>query len=312
MLSDNSFIPIITNFLGTDLRTATPILLAAIGLIFMARSGIVNIGAEGMMLIGALAGAAGSYYLGSAWLGLLTAMLFGGLIGLLFAYLVVTIKASQVVIGAAINILGLGLTTAFARIIFGINTAPPEISSFQIVPIPFLSQIPIIGPALFNQYILVYLTLLLVPLTYIVIYKTPIGLNIRAVGEHPKAADTLGVNVFRVRYGAIIFGSVLCGAAGAFLSLALLNFFTEDMVTGRGFIALAAVIFGKWNPLGVLGAALLFGAGDALQFRLQALDTSIPYQFFLMIPYLLTVAALAGFVGKATPPAATGKPYIKA
>lgn len=310
MLSE-SFVNAVISFLATDIRTATPILLAAIGLIFMGRSGIVNIGAEGKMLIGALAGVAGSYYLNSAWLGMLVAMLCGGLVGLLFAYLVVTLKASQVVIGAAINILGLGLTTTFARVIFGVNLAPPQIDTFKPMIIPVLSNIPILGHAIFKQMPVVYIGLLLVPITYIVLYKTPIGLKIRAVGEHPKAADTLGVNVFNIRYGTIIFGSMLIGAAGAFLSLGLLSFFTEDMVAGRGFIALAAVIFGKWNPLGVLGATLIFGAGDALHFRLQAGGNTIPYQFFLMIPYILTVLALAGLVGRVNPPAASGKPYVK-
>lgn len=310
-MSDTSFINIVINFIATDLRTATPILLAAIGLVFMHRSGIVNIGAEGMMLVGALAGAAGSFYFNNAWFGLLLAMFCGGLMGLLFAFLVVTIRASQVVIGAAINIFGLGITTSYARIIFGVNVAPPEIPAFKAVAIPVLSNIPFIGPAFFNQMSLVYLTFLLVPVSYYVLFKTALGLKIRSVGEHPKAADTVGINVFKIRYGTIIFGSMLAGAAGAFLSLGILSFFTEDMVAGRGFIALAAVIFGKWNPIGAMGAALLFGAGDAIQYRMIAMGSEIPYQFLLMLPYLLTVAALAGFVGKATPPAATGKPYSK-
>lgn len=308
---ENTWLAEIINFLGADIRTAVPLLIAATGLIFSERAGIVNIGVEGMMLIGSLAGVVGSYFLGSAWLGVLVAILSGIICGLFFAYLVVSAQADQVVIGAAFNILGLGVTTSFARVIFGVNTAPPSIDSFHPVSLPVLSKIPVLGPILFNQTELVYLALVLVPVAHFILFKTALGLKIRAVGEHPRAADTVGINVYRVRYGACIVGGALAGLAGSYLSLSLLNFFTENMTAGRGFIALAAVIFGKWTPLGTLGATLLFGAGDALQYRLQAANSGIPYQVLLMIPYLLTIAALAGFVGKAIPPAASGKPYSK-
>ncbi|MEW6621717.1 MAG: ABC transporter permease [Bacillota bacterium] len=308
---DSNIVDIVANFLRADIRSATPILLAAIGLVFMERSGVINIGVEGMMLIGTLSAVIGSLYLGSAWMGVLVAMLSTGLIGLLFAFLVVTIRANQVVVGMAINILGIGLTTSLARIIFGLNMAPPKIDTFKAYTIPVLSKIPVLGPALFNQMAIVYLALLLVPITHYLLFKTTIGLKVRAVGEHPKAADTVGINVFKVRYASIVGGAMLSGVAGAYLSLGLLSFFSEGMVAGRGFIALAAVIFGKWSPIGALGAALLFGAGDALQIRMQAMGSSIPYQFLLMLPYILTVVALAGFVGKSTPPAASGIPYTK-
>lgn len=311
MTSSIPFIDVLANFLAVDLRTATPILLAATGLVFMERSGVVNIGAEGMMLIGSLAGVVGSYYFGSAWIGLLVAALSGGIIGLIFAYLVVTVRANQVVTGTAVNILGLGLTTSFARVIFGVNTAPPQIDAFKAYAVPLLSRIPVLGPAVFHQMPPVYIALLLVPLAHFVLFKTTIGLKVRSVGEHPKAADTVGINVFQVRYATIVVGSMLAGMAGSYLSLGLLSFFTENMVAGRGFIALAAVIFGKYTPAGALVAAALFGAGDALQFRLQALGSTVPYQFILMVPYVLTVAALAGFVGKVTPPAASSQPYSK-
>ena len=306
-----SILDIIGNFVRADLRSATPILLAAIGLVYMERSGVVNIGVEGMMLVGTLAAVVGSYYFGSAWIGALIAMLASGLMGLLFAFLVVTVRANQVVVGMAINILGLGLTTSLARIIFGVNSAPPQISTFKPVIIPVFSEIPIIGPAIFNQMALVYVAILLVPITHYILFKTTIGLRIRSVGEHPKAADTVGINVFQVRYASIIGGSLLVGLAGAYLSLGLLSFFSEGMVAGRGFIALAAVIFGKWTPIGALGAALLFGLVDAVQIRMQAMGSPIPYQFLIMLPYILTVVALAGFVGKSSPPAASGIPYAK-
>ncbi|SMB92025.1 nucleoside ABC transporter membrane protein [Thermanaeromonas toyohensis ToBE] len=307
----NTWLAEIINFLAADIRTAVPLLIAATGLIFSERAGVVNIGVEGMMLMGSLAGVAGSYFLGDAWLGVLAAVLTGAICGLFFAYLVVSAQADQVVIGTAFNILGLGVTTSFARVIFGVNTAPPAIDSFHPVAIPVLSRMPVLGPVLFNQTELVYLALVLVPVVHFILFKTALGLKIRAVGEHPRAADTVGINVYRVRYGACIVGGALAGLAGSYLSLSLLNFFTENMTAGRGFIALAAVIFGKWTPLGTLGATLLFGAGDALQYRLQAANSGIPYQVLLMIPYILTIAALAGFVGKAIPPAASGKPYSK-
>jgi general nucleoside transport system permease protein len=302
---------VITNFLATDIRTAIPILIAALGFIYSERAGIVNIGAEGIMLIGALAGVAGSFYTGSAWYGVILAMIVCAAVALLFAFLTVTVRADQVVVGAALNILGLGLTTTLARVIFGVNTAPPKIDAFTNIPIPLLSDIPVIGPVLFNQNAIAYLTYILIPVLHFILFKTDIGLKIRAVGEHPKACDTVGINVYKVRYATIIFSGAMAGLAGSYVSLCLLSFFTENMIAGRGFIALAAVIFGKYRPLGALVAALVFGAGDALQFRLQAVGTQIPFQFLLMVPYVLTILALAGFVGRNKGPAASGVPYVK-
>jgi general nucleoside transport system permease protein len=302
---------IITSFLAADFRMATTVLLAALGLIFIEKSGVVNIGVEGTMLIGALTGSFASYYLGSAWLGLLAAGFAGMAVGALFAFIVVTVKANQIVTGIAFNILALGTTTTFNRILFGTRSEAITISGFSVIRIPGLSRIPVLGPSLFSQMPMVYIALLLVPLIHFFMHRTSFGLKIRAVGEHPEAADTAGINVYLVRYATIIGGSFFAGIAGAYLSLGILNFFVENMVAGRGFIALAAVIFGKWNAWGVLGATLLFGFGDALQIRLQALGSPIPYHFLLMLPYLLTVAALAGFVGKSIPPTASGKPYTK-
>lgn len=286
-------------------------LFAGLGLLLMARSGIVNIGAEGTMLMGALAGVVGSHLLGSEWAGFLVAALVGALSGLLFAWFVVTLRANQIVTGIALNILAMGLTSSLGRIIFGINTAPPQIAAFRPYPVPGLSSLPVLGPALFNQVPPVYLALILVPLTHAVLFHTATGLGIRAVGEYPKAADTVGVNVFRVRYATIVVGSMLAGMGGAYLSLGLLSFFAENMVAGRGFIALAAVIFGRYTPFGTLGATLLFGAASALEFTLEASGSALPEELLLSLPYVLTVAALAGFVGKSVGPAALGRPYAK-
>ncbi|NPV69302.1 MAG: ABC transporter permease [Firmicutes bacterium] len=301
----------IGDFLATIIKSATPILIAATGLVFSERAGVVNIGVEGVMLTGALVGVAGSHYLGSATWGALAAMVCGGLIGAVFAYFVVELGADQVVTGTAINILGLGLTTTLHRLLFGVGKAIPVIDTFESIRIPVLADIPVVGPALFDHMAPVYLAFLLVPVAHAMLFNTCSGLAVRSVGEHPRAADTVGINVWRIRSLTVIGSCCLAGLAGSYLSLGILSFFTENMVAGRGFIAVAAVIFGRYSPVGALLAALLFGAGDALADRFQALGSAIPYQFMLMIPYVLTVAVLAGFVGKAVPPASSGLPYSK-
>jgi simple sugar transport system permease protein len=305
----------ICNFIAADIRTAMPIMIAALGLVFSERAGVVNIGAEGILLFGSLAGVIGSWSFGNAWMGLLFAMLTGGVVALIFAYLTVSLYANQVVVGAAINILALGITTSLNRIVFGLNTAPPKIESFAKVQLPeFISRIPFIGGGLvtiLSQNILVYIVFLLIPVARFVMLKTELGLNIRGVGEYPKACDTVGISVYKIRYGTIIVSGFFCGAAGAFVSLGLLSFFMENMIAGRGFIALAAVAFGRYTPLGIMGASLLFGGGLALESRLQTLGTGIPYQFFLMVPYILTILALVGLGGKNKGPAAGGVPYVK-
>jgi simple sugar transport system permease protein len=305
----------ICNFIAADIRTAMPIMIAALGLVFSERAGVVNIGAEGILLFGSLAGVAGSWSFGNVWIGLLFAMFTGGLVALVFACLTVSLYANQVVVGAAINILALGITTSLNRVIFGVNTAPPKIESFSRIQLPeFIHRIPGIGGGLvtiFSQNILVYIVFLLIPVAHFVMFKTELGLNIRGAGEYPKACDTVGINVYKIRYGTIIVSGFFCGAAGAFVSLGLLSFFMENMIAGRGFIALAAVAFGRYTPFGILGASLLFGGGLALESRLQTLGTGIPYQFFLMIPYVLTILALVGLGGKNKGPAAGGVPYLK-
>jgi len=302
----------VLGLLAAGVRLATPLLLAALGEIFAERSGILNIGVDGMMLIGALCGFLGSYYTGVPCIGALTGMLGAGMISLIHAYLSVSLATDQVVSGLAINLLCLGLATFLNRGIFGMPLLPPQAASFPPIAIPLLSEIPYIGPALFNHHALVYLALLLVPISYVVLFKTTFGLRISAVGEDPRAAEAVGVNVRRVRYACVFIGGMLAGMGGATLSLAQLSFFKESIVAGRGFIAIAVVMLGRWNPLGALIAALIFGIADAFQLHLQAVGvTTVPSQLLLSLPYLVTIVALLIRVGRPVLPAALGIPYTK-
>ena len=301
----------ITSFLASDIRTATPILIAALGLVFSERAGIVNIGTEGLMLIGALMGVIGSLYSGSVLVGAMMAIVVTMFFSLVFAFFTITVRADQTVVGTAINIFASGLTITLNRVVFGVSTSVPTIDVFDRVAIPFLSKLPVIGEAFFNQSIPVYLAFLAVPAGWFVLQKTNIGLKLRAVGEHPKACDTVGINVLKTRYQAVLFSGLMAGMAGAFVSMGQLSFFTEGMVAGRGFMALAAVVFGNYTPVGVMFAALLFGAGEALQYRMQAANTGIPYQFLVMLPYLITVVAICMMTRRSNKPAASAVPYSK-
>ncbi len=299
-------------FFAAAVRTSTPLLIAALGLLYGSRAGIRNIGAEGMMLIGAIVGVAGSYYTGNPWVGALLASLSGALTSLIFAFLVVTAGAYPPVCGTAINLFGLGVSTVLARVIFGMNTTMPIIASFSKINVPLLSKLPVLGPILFQQNPLVYVTIIILPMIHYVLFKTELGLKIRAVGENPKACETVGINVCSIRYGTIVYGGFMCGLAGAYVSMALLSFFTENMIAGRGFIALAVLTVGNLNPLGALGAALLFGAGEAVQYRLQVSGTGVPYQFAMMIPYAMTLLALSGIFKKPVKSSASnGIPTMK-
>ena len=299
----------IGGYLSSDIRMAAPILLAGLGLLIINWSGLLNIGAEGTMLIATLVAVAGSYYSGSVWIGLIAAIISGALVGALFAFLTVTLRANQTVVGAAINILGSGLSATLNRVIFGVNTTIAKIDTFANWTIPGLSKIPLIGQAFFNQMPIVYLAFLMVPLMSFYLFRTQSGLNLRAVGENPRVADTLGINVYRTQYLAAIVGSAIIAMGGAFLSTGLLNFFSEDMVSGRGYIALAAVIFGKYKPSGIMVAALIFMAGNVVSNILQVAGAAIPYTFLTMIPYILTIIALAMFASRAVAPASLGRPY---
>jgi ABC-type uncharacterized transport system permease subunit len=291
------------------LRMATPIAYASLGGIFSERVGVINIGLEGIMLTSAFTGVAVSYYTGNPWLGVLAALLVGGLLGFFHAVLTVKFVGDQIVSGTGINIFAMGFTAYMSQVIWGSRGASSSVPGLKAISIPLLKDVPIIGKILGTHTPLVYVMMLATMLSYVVLFRTPWGLRIRAVGEHPTAAETAGIDVLRMKYICVTVSGMLAGLGGAFLSLGHLNLFAWGMTGGRGFIAMAAMIFGKWMPFGALWASLLFGLADALQMRLQALGL-LPPQIILTIPYVLTVAVLAGVVGKATPPS-DYKPYVK-
>ena len=291
------------------IRMATPVALAALGGIFSERVGVVNVGLEGQMLMGAFSGVLVCYYTSNPWLGVLSAIIVGGLLGVIHAFLSVALRGNQIVSGTGINILALGLTAFSSEVVWGSRGASASVNSLGFIDLPILSDIPVIGDILGSHSPLVYLMIIVVILTQILLFKTPIGLRLRAVGEYPAAADTAGVNVIRMKFMGIIASGMLAGLGGVFLSLGNLSLFSYGMTGGRGFIALAAMIFGGWTPLGAFGASLLFGFTDALQMRLQSLGI-LPPQIVLMLPYVITVIVLAGIVGKTKPPS-DYKPYEK-
>lgn len=291
------------------LRMATPIAYGSLGGIFSERVGVVNIGLEGMMLTGAFTGVAVSFFSGSPWLGVVAAVLIGGVLGLLHGAITVKFAGDQVVSGTGINIFALGFTAYMSQVFWGSRGASESVQGLPVISIPLLKDIPIIGDIIGTHTPLVYLMIIITVISYIVLFKTPLGLRIRAVGERPDAADTAGINVFKTKYLCIVISGMLAGLGGVFLSLGHLSLFAWGMTGGRGFIALAAMILGKWMPFGAFGASVMFGFADALQMRLQALGL-LPPQIILTIPYLLTVAVLAGIVGKAIPPS-NYKPYVK-
>jgi simple sugar transport system permease protein len=295
---------IIVSVLRATLRQSTPITLGALSGIFCERSGVINIAIEGMMLSAAYAGFMTNVFTGNLLLSVAAAVLMGGLMGLLHALLSVTFKVDQIISGTVINILAIGLTGYLY--VAGATTE----GKLQSIEIPLLSNIPIVGQVLFNNPPITYTAIAMVFITTFVLFRTTWGLRTRAVGEHPGAADTVGINVYRMRYANVIIGGMMAGLGGAFLTLEAVGSFERLMTNGRGFIALAAVIFGKWHPYGAWGAALLFGFTNALQTQLQFSGAlTIPHEFIGMLPYVLTVLVLAGFVGRARPPAAIGQPY---
>ncbi|HEX6585074.1 MAG TPA: ABC transporter permease [Thermoleophilaceae bacterium] len=292
------------------LRYATPLIFAAMGGILSERSGVINIGLEGMMLIGAFFGIFGADLLGSWFLGVLAGVAAGALIGLVHAFVSISLRADQVVSGTGINFLAIGITGYVFIYHYGDQGTPSDISRAPNLTLPLVEDIPFIGEAIGNLNILTWVALLLVPILTVYLFRTRGGLRLRSVGEKPRAADSLGLPVLRTRYLAVTASGALAAAGGVFLSIGLLGSFNEQMTAGRGFIALAAVIFGGWRPLGALAGALLFGFSTALAQRLPAFSESAAV-LFQALPYVLTLVVVAGVIGRSRPPAAIGVPYVK-
>jgi simple sugar transport system permease protein len=293
-------LPVLLGILYSGIRLATPYLYAAIGEMFAQTSGVLNLGVDGIMLMGAYTGFYVGMKTGNLWLGLLAAALTGLLMGLLMAFVSVTLKAEQGISGIGLQLFGLGLSTLLFKTTMG---GVESINGFSPVRIPLLGSIPYVGEALFNHNLLVYGAFLLVPIAYFVLNKTTLGLQIRAVGQNPQAADSLGVSVSRVRYFTVTLGGVLAGIAGASLSIALINLFQENMTNGMGFIAVALVYFGSWRPGGVLVGSLLFSFVNALQLWIQVKGINLPSDLAVMMPYVLTILALAFAVRRSQPAA---------
>jgi simple sugar transport system permease protein len=295
-------------FVASALRLSTPLVFAATGEVVSEKAGVLNLSLEGMMLSAAFAGALGAKLSGSAGIGLGCAIGAGLLLAAAQALLSVRVKADQLVVGIGFNILALGATTFAYRELFG-GLSRELIPSFSAHPVPFLSKLPILGPALFEQTPLVYVALALVLLSAWIVQRTPFGLSLRAVGEDPRAADQAGIDVARIRTCAVLYTGVCAGLAGGFISLASINTFTEGMTNGAGYLAVTAVILGGWRNLSVFFACLLFGSATALQFLLPALGVPLPTAVLVMLPYLLALGAVAGVVGRSRPPAALALPY---
>jgi simple sugar transport system permease protein len=305
-MNDVFQLSVVAGILTSAIRLATPYLYAAIGEAFSQRSGVVNLGVDGIMLVGAYA----SFFIvlttGSIWLGLLAAIIVGLVMGLLMAFVSVTLKAEQGISGIGLYMFGLGLSSLLFKTTIG---TVKTVTGFQPVKIPLLGDIPVIGEIFFHHSLLVYGAFLLVPIAWWVMEKTTLGLRIKSVGQNPAAADSLGVNVDRVRYFSVCTGAILAGIAGASLSISLLNLFQDNLTAGQGFIAVALVYFGGWRPVGILWGALLFSTVNAFQLWMQVLGVKIPSDIAIMLPYLLTIAALAVAINRVRQPAALNKPF---
>ena len=306
MISELFSTTVIIGILASGIRLATPYLYAAIGETFGQRSGVLNLGVEGQMLLGAFAAFYVAFTTGNLWLGILAAIIVGAVMGLAMAFVTINLHAQQGISGIGFYLFGLGMSDLlFQKLLGTVET----VSGFAPITIPVLSDLPGVGEIFFSQNILVYIAFALVPVSWFVLNKTTLGLQIRAVGENPEAADSLGVSVSRVRYFTLILGGILSGVAGASLSIALLNVFQQNLTSGLGFIAVALVYFGGWRPWGVLLGALLFSMVNSLQLWVQVLDIPIPSDIAVMMPYVLTILALVVTVQRVRGPSALTKPF---
>lgn len=306
MISQLFTASVLIGILASGIRLATPYLYAAIGETFGQRSGVLNLGVDGIMLMGAFSGFYAVFRTGNLWLGLGVAVLVGAAMGLGMAFISVTLQAEQGISGIGVYLFGLGMSDLlFQKWINNVET----VKGFPVAPVPVLSDIPVLGAIFFRQNILVYGAYLLVPLAWFILQKTTLGLKIRAVGENPEAADTLGVSVAKIRYFTVILGGALSGIAGASLSIALLNVFQQNLTNGLGFIAIALVYFGGWRPVWVLAGSLIFSLINSLQVWVQVIGIPIPSDIAVMMPYLLTIVVLVLTAQRVRQPAALTKPY---
>ncbi|MCI9554371.1 ABC transporter permease [uncultured Oscillibacter sp.] len=301
----------VSSIILATVRMAVPLLFIAMAELYSERAGMVNIGLEGLAAVGALGGFMLAFTTGNVWLGILCGALAGALVNMVYAFATITLCANHTVYGMAVNLLAPALASFIYRVYFGTGSSLMQITLMPGVGIPVLKDIPFVGPLLFDQTPMVYLAFALVIFTMIFFNKSKAGLNYKAVGEHPKAAATLGINVIGVKYLSCLICGALAGMGGAYLTTCYSTTYTEGIVSGRGFIALAAVIFGRWTGGGVLVACLFFGLCDALQIRLQVTNVGVPYQFFQMIPYIATVLVLTLVGSKKSGPKANGLPYRK-
>ena len=303
------FESIIADFLKLTFLSMVPFALASQGTMLGGRTGVFNVAQEGIMLTGASVGFLVSYLSGNVLIGMLAAMGVGGLFGLLLAYFTTTLKMDQFVIGLALFFIGLGLSSLLPKLVIGVTMVPPLIPTLKDIPIPLLSQIPFIGPILFNQNLLVYFSVLASIILWYVIYSTNLGLRLRSVGENPKAADSLGIDVVRYRYVTSIIGGMFIGLAGAYLPMVYTGTFTDLMTKGRGWLAIALSFFGGWSPIPILFGSLFFAGIEVLSYRFQVGGSFIPYQFLLMLPYVATIIVMIFTFGKTRVPAFLGQNY---
>lgn len=291
------------DMVNSIIRMAIPLVLAALGGIICERSGVINLGLEGMLLVGAFGAVFGTHFLHNPWMGVIVAIIAGGIFGLLHAVLCLKYKTDQTVSGIGINILAGGLTAALIKVVWGGDGLSGQVEKLPVFSVPVLKDIPVIGAIFTRQSPFVFITLCIVAVIWFVIYRTKVGLRLRAIGDHPQAAQTVGINVTRYRYIAVTLSGMLCGLGGAYLSIVQSNVFVKDMVAGRGFMALAAMILGAWNPIGALAASLVFSFAQALRMNLQI---EIPNQIMLILPYVITLAVLVFFGRKVKGPQASG------
>lgn len=301
----------VETFISAAMRMTIPLALAGLGEAYSEKSGILNIGLEGIMLCGAFFSFITAYLTQNLALGVIAGILGGMIISSIHAFMSIKCRADQTITGLALNFFAMGLTSFLFLIVFGKSTMLPECPVVGSISIPILSKIPFFGPILFQQDIFVYFTFFAVVLTWILFYRTEWGITLHAVGEHPRAADSAGLNVFRVRYFSSLVNGFFGGIAGSYLTLAQLGFFMENITSGKGYIALVVVILGRRNPVGILLAGLLIGSAEALQFRVQTLGSVIPSQVFIMFPYVITVLVLLFSIGKSRNPSALGVPFIR-